>query len=205
MDKVLKQTWWDYNLPNEHMFNTFLGWIGGTDATSKVKFRSFIKDKNFKNIIDIGCGPATEYEGFKKDNIDIEYTGSDSSEFLCNYNSSRGVNMIKAEAHNLPVENSSYDVSHSRHVLEHQPDFRPVLDELVRVGSKLAVHIWFHKPEDKEIIDYDPGSNLYHNFYKKEDVENHLLENKKVERVEWLEVDDKENILLVWLKQNYEG
>jgi SAM-dependent methyltransferase len=199
MDKILKQTWWDNNLPDQRMFNTFLGWIGGTDAASKVKFRSFLKDKDYKSIIDIGCGPATEYEGFKKDSIDIQYTGVDSSEFLCNYNSNRGVPMIKAEAHSIPVEDSAFDVAHSRHVLEHQPDFRPVLDEIVRVASKLAVHIWFHKPEDKEIIDHDSSTNLYHNFYKKEDIENYLAQNKKVQKVEWLNVDEKENILLIWL------
>lgn len=199
--EIYKQTWWDNNLINENMFKTFLGWVGDSSAVSKKKFREFLKNKNFTSIVDVGCGPATEFFGFAEDGIKINYTGVDSSNYLVNYNKNRNIPMILAEAHDIPVVDNSFEVAFSRHVLEHQPSFKPVLSELVRISSKLAVHIWFHKPEDKEIIDYDPNQKLYHNFYKKEDIENFLMLNKKVKNIEWLNVDEKENILLVWLKE----
>lgn len=201
MSDILKQTWWDNNLNNKSMFNTFLGWVGDSSAPSKKRFREFLKDQNFKSIVDVGCGPATEFFGFANEGIEIQYTGVDSSEFLVNYNQDRNIPMVLAEAHNIPVPDDSFEVAFSRHVLEHQPTFAPVIDELIRISSKLAVHIWFHKPEDKEIIDYDSGQNLYHNYYRKVDIEQHLLSNKKVKSIEWIDVDDTENILLVWLKE----
>jgi len=196
-----KQTWWDDNLSNKNMFKTFLGWVGDSSAASKKKFREFLKNKNFKTIIDVGCGPATEFFGFADDGINIDYTGVDSSKFLVEHNKSRNIPMLLAEAHNIPVNDNSFDVAFSRHVLEHQPSFKPVLNELIRISSKLAVHIWFHKPEDREIIDYDSNQKLYHNFYRKDDIENFLKLNKKVKNIEWIDVDEKENILLIWLKE----
>lgn len=201
MSEIYKQTWWDNNLTNNNMFNTFLGWVGDSSAESKVFFRNYLKDKDYKNIVDVGCGPATEYFGFKQDNINIEYTGVDSSEFLFNYNKNRDIPMIHAEAHRIPVDNDSFEISFSRHVLEHQPSFKPVLDELIRISSKLAVHIWFHKPEDVEIIDYDDAQKLYHNFYKKIDIEEYLKLNEKIKNFEWVDINEKENILLIHMKE----
>ena len=126
---ILKQTWWDNNL-STHM-NKFLGWVSGSDAESKIYFRNFIKASNikFKNCLDVGCGPATEYLGFQQDSIDIEYTGVDSSVILNNINVEKGIPMIQAEGHSVPVNNNSYDLVFSRHVLEHQLSFEPILEE----------------------------------------------------------------------------
>ena len=38
---ILKQTWWDNNLTIN--MNKFLGWVGKSDAESKVFFRNVIK------------------------------------------------------------------------------------------------------------------------------------------------------------------
>jgi len=202
MSNIYKQTWWDTNLPNESMFNTFLGWVGDSEAESKIKFRQFLKNRNFKNILDVGCGPATEYFGFKKDDIVIEYMGVDSSQFLVDYNLRRGIPMLMSEAHDIALTDNSYEVVFSRHLLEHQPSFEPVLDEIIRISSKLAVHIWFHKPADEEKIDFDDGQKLYHNFYRREDIEKHLMQNDKVKNFEWLDVNAEENILLIWIKDS---
>jgi ubiquinone/menaquinone biosynthesis C-methylase UbiE len=200
MTNTYKQTWWDNNLNNEYMFNVFLGWVGDSSAKSKVFFREFLKQHNFESIIDIGCGPATEFFGFKNDNINIEYTGVDSSAILVDKNLKQGIPMIKAEAHSIPVEDSSYEIAFSRHVLEHQPAFGPVLDEMIRIGKKLAAHTWFKKPSNEEVISYDPAQQLYHNTYNKEDINKYILSNQKVKNFEWIEIDETECLLLVWLK-----
>ena len=201
MSKIIKQTWWDENLPT--MYETFISreWIGDSTAESKVYFRNFLKEGDFSTIIDIGCGPATEYEGFKNDGIKIKYIGVDSSEYLYERNIIQNIPMILAPAHEIPVQDSSYEVAFSRHVLEHQPDFRPVIDEMVRVGSKLAVHIFFIKPANYENIDFNPDTNLYSNTYQQSSIEEYLLKNPKVEEVEWKDITSNENILLIWLTE----
>ncbi len=199
MSKVLQQTWWDSNLKTK--MDEFKGWVGDHNAESKSFFRNYIKKNNlkFNNMLDVGCGPATEYYGFKNDLIDIDYTGVDSSVILNQLNKEKNINMLNAEAHNIPVSDSSFDLVYCRHVLEHQPSFESVLKELIRCTKKLAIHIFFIKPEEKEQINYDSNSNLYHNKYSKLDIELFLKNTKKIKKFEWQEINKSENILLMWV------
>jgi ubiquinone/menaquinone biosynthesis C-methylase UbiE len=202
---ILKQTWWDNNLTTN--MNKFLGWVGESNAESKVFFRNVIKTSQiqFKNCLDIGCGPATEYLGFQQDNIDIEYTGVDSSVILNNINVEKGIPMIQAEGHSIPVSDSSYDLVFSRHVLEHQLSFEPILEEMIRISSMMVAHTFFIKPEDQpqELIwRKSEIDNLYHTRYNIKDFENFLNSNVKVDRFEWKEINSNENILLIWIKSN---
>jgi ubiquinone/menaquinone biosynthesis C-methylase UbiE len=202
---ILKQTWWDNNLTAK--MNKFLGWVGDSDAESKIFFRNIIKTSQiqFKNCLDIGCGPATEYLGFQQDNIEIEYTGVDSSVILNNINIEKGIPMIQAEGHAVPVSNSSYDLVFSRHVLEHQLSFEPILEEMIRISSMLVAHTFFIKPTDhpQELIwRKSEKDNLYHTRYNIKDFENFLNSNVKVDRFEWQEINSKENVLLVWIKSD---
>ena len=109
--------------------------------------------------------------------------------------------MILAAAHEIPVADNSFDVAFSRHVLEHQPDFQPVLEEMIRISSKLATHIFFKKPSTTKKIDFDPKINLYHNIYSQQDINNYLKQHDKVERFQWQNVTSHENIIFIWLKQ----
>jgi SAM-dependent methyltransferase len=199
MKKILKQTWWDNNLNSK--MQTFLNWVGDSDSESKVFFRNLLKSFSIKieNCLDVGCGPATEYEGFKKDNIDIKYTGVDSSTVLVELNKSRGVPMIHSPAHNIPVEDNSFDLVFSRHVFEHQPDFKPILEEMIRVSSKLVSHIFFIKPGEYEKIKFTEEENLYHVRFKKIDIENFIKNHAKVKKFEWIDINQKENMLLIWI------
>ena len=91
MENIIKQTWWDKNLINR--LDEFKGWIGDSSAESKKFFRDYIKNNNllFKSMLDVGCGVCTEYYSFKNDNIDINYTGVDSSEFLYLFNKEKNI------------------------------------------------------------------------------------------------------------------
>jgi ubiquinone/menaquinone biosynthesis C-methylase UbiE len=205
MKNVLKQTWWDDNLNSK--METFLNWVGDSDVESKIFFRNFLKmsDINFKKCLDVGCGPATEFFGFKKDGISIEYTGVDSSTVLNRINIEKGIPMIQAEGHSIPVTDSSYDLVFSRHVLEHQLSFEPILEEMIRTSSHLATHIFFIKPTESPqrfIWTNSQKENLYHNQYNISDIEDFLKLNKKVDKFEWKEINELENILLIWIKNN---
>lgn len=193
---MFKQTWWDNNLPTR--FEEFYSWVGSESAHSKVFFREFIKNKGFESIVDLGCGPATEYFAYKKEYPEIKYLGVDSCKVLYDKNTEKGVPMILASAEATGLPDNYSDVSFSRHVLEHQPSFQPILSEMLRIGKKLAVHIFFIPPGDKEEhIGYDPSQNLYHNRYKRENIENFLSLHEKVKNFNWYQVNDSEIALII--------
>lgn len=197
-----KQTWWDKNLNNS--IDQFKAWTGTYDAESKVKIRQHVVSKKYKSIADFGCGLATEYFGYKKDNYDIEYIGIDSCNILYEKNISQQVPMILAEASSTSLIDNSYDVSFARHLYEHQPTYKPFLNEMIRVASKEVIHIFFIKPK-KEIIHYDPVENLYHNTFDKQEIEHYCYNNTKVKKVYWIDINKDECSLHIELKDKNEN
>lgn len=194
-----KQTWWDEHLPTK--FDEFSSWIGDKNAESKVFCRNLIKEKGYKSLADIGCGTASEYEAYKEEYPELEYLGVDSSKFLYDKNTERGVPMLLSEGEHLNLEDSSYDVAFSRHVLEHQPDFRPILSEMIRIGKEVAIHVFFIKPNNNvTMVSYDEKDNLYHNYYGKKEIEDFLKSIEKVKSFEWISINGMEEVLITYLK-----
>lgn len=196
---VFKQTWWDNNLPNR--FDEFNSWIGDKNAQSKVFFRNFIKDGNYKSLIDLGCGTATEYFAYKEEYPELIYLGIDSSEVLYENNHNLGVPMKLSSAEDTNLPDNFSEAVFSRHVLEHQPSFKPVLNEMIRLASEIVIHVFFITPKDNvEHIGYDSVNNLYHNRYCREDINNYLMSNGKIESFEWKEINDVETALIIKIK-----
>lgn len=195
-----KQTWWDKNLPNR--MDEFQSWIGGEDAASKVALRKHVITRGYKSLIDLGCGTATEYFAYRREYPELRYTGVDSSENLVLFNRDRGVPMIHSDVVSVPVEDSSHEVAFSRHVLEHQPSFEPMLLEMVRIASEEAIHVFFIPPNDlSTIVNYNESENLYHNQYNKRDINNFLLNNPKVSMVHWEQITKTEVSLHILIKK----
>lgn len=191
-----KQTWWDNNLPKR--FEEFNSWIGDENAQSKVFIRNFVKLEKYLSLIDIGCGTATEYFAYKNEYPELKYLGVESSEILYNLNLKNGVPMILASAESTNLCDNHSEVVFSRHVLEHQPDFRPILGEMIRLASQTAIHVFFITPgENVEHIGYDPIENLYHNRYCKKDIEDFVDLNDKVIGVTWVKINETETALIM--------
>lgn len=189
----MNQTWWNENLSNPETMQLFESWIGKEDAISKKIIRNHVISKKYKSILDVGCGLASEYDGYKNiEKYNIDYTGIDSCKILIDKNRERGINMIEANCEDIPLNNSSIDVVFSRHVLEHQPSFKGTLSEMIRVARKEAIHIFFIKPNDTEIIKYTEHDNLYHNTYCKKDIEEFISSNNKVKKFYWKEINETE-------------
>lgn len=190
----MKQTWWDNNL--EKRFNEFESWVGPSSAKSKVWAREYVKQKGYKSLVDLGCGPATEFFAYKREYPELSYLGVDSSKFLYERNMKLGVPMLLSPIEETNLLNNHSEVAFSRHVLEHQPDFRPVLKEIIRLGSKIGIHIFFIKPgTSPEHIGYDPNENLYHNRYNKKDIEEFI--SPLVESFEWVDIGTDECALII--------
>jgi len=201
MTKVFEQTWWNNNLKNSGKFNEYLGWLGSKEADSRVFINEKIKELEIKSIADFGCGPCVDYITLRDEGYEVDYLGIDSCTHLKEYNESRQINFLNCPVEKTSLEDNTYELSYSRHVLEHLPTYKDCLKEMIRVSSKYVVHIFFIKPGDEEKIAHWSQENLYHNCYKKTDIESYLKRNKKVSSFEWIEINDSENALLVRLNQ----
>ena len=193
-----KQTWWDSNLSKK--FEEFKSWIGDYTAHSKVFVRQYVEGKQYKSIVDFGCGPATEFFGYKNDGYSITYIGVDSSEVLNKFITSQGVTAILAEIEEVPLPDSCTDVAFSRHVLEHLPTFRLALSEMIRIGEKEVINVFFIPPTNEfEKIDFHAPDQLYHNRYNRKEVEDFCKTNPKVKSLRWEKINEKEEILFLEL------
>lgn len=193
-----KQTWWNENLPTR--FDEFSSWIGGKDATSKVFCRKFVSDGRYASLADFGCGTATEFFGYAEEYPGMKYLGIDSCTELVHRNIALDVRMLNASVDDTLLPDNSYEVAFARHVLEHQPSMEPMLNEMIRVGSKVAMHVFFMKPrKEPEAIGFDPTQNLYHNRYDTDKIEKFLIDHPKVKSFEWKDITVDENLLIVYL------
>jgi len=196
---TFKQTWWDDNLPDR--FEEFNSWVGDKNSQSKVYFRKYVKDKNYKTLIDLGCGNATEYFAYKEEYPELNYLGVDSSEILYKKNIENDVPMWLSSAEETNLTDNHSEIVFSRHVLEHQPSFLPVLSEMIRLASKEAIHVFFIPPGDnQEHIGYDGTENLYHNRYNKSDIEKYLVLNEKIGSFFWYNINVVETALIIKIK-----
>ncbi len=182
--------WWNKNV--EVRIDDFKSWVGDYNKASKVYCRKYIADKQYKTIIDCGCGMATDYNGFKKDNYKIDYTGLDSCRFFIDINATHGIKMINAELEkDLRIVSNSYDVVYCREVLEHLNGYEKCLSELIRIGIKEVIIVFFIKPaEEDDKINYWESEDLYHNKYNKDKLEKFINDNPKVDKLFWVDVED---------------
>lgn len=185
-------SWWNKNV--ESRMDDFKEWIGDYNQPSKVYCRSHVTKKKYKTLIDCGCGLATDFYGFKAaDNFEIEYTGLDSCKFLVDLNRNNGISMIESELEiDLPILDSLYDCVYCREVLEHLSAYEKTVSELIRIGSKEVMIVFFIKPTEnvEDEINYWQEEDLYHNKYSKSKLEQFILANPKVEKIEWVDVSD---------------
>jgi ubiquinone/menaquinone biosynthesis C-methylase UbiE len=197
--KIFKQTWWDDNLKKEYRFNEYLGWLGDSNVESRVFIRDNIKELGIKSIADFGCGPCVDYKSLKNDGYEFDYLGIDSCVHLKEVNESENIPFLKSPVEKTGLKDNTYELSYSRHLFEHLPSYKDALKEMIRISSKYVVHIFFIKPSEEENINYWEEENLYHNQYSKNDIEKYLTRNKKVKSFEWMDINDKENALVITL------
>lgn len=184
--------WWNKNM-NENMLPTFKGWVGDSNSESKKYVRNYVISKNYKSIIDIGCGLCDTKQGYKNDNYDIKYTGLDSCKYFIDLGKKNGIDIIESDMNKIDLYDDSFDVVYGRHILEHLPSYKESLNEFIRIAKNEVIIIFFIKPVDKEEIRYTQHDDLYHNVYSKQDIEDFL----KTYNFEWVDVNDKEVVLYI--------
>lgn len=187
--------WWNDNM-NDDKLSIFEGWVGNFNTKSKKLIRDHVILKNYKSILDIGCGLCDTYYGYKQDNYNIEYTGLDSCKYFVEKAIVQNINIIESDMTKIDVPDSSYDVVYGRHILEHLPTYKIALDEFIRIAKFEIIIIFFIKPSNLEEIRYNDGNDLYHNIYSKKDIESSLENND----YNWVEINDSE--IALYIKKN---
>jgi hypothetical protein len=186
-------SWWNNNAKNR--MKDFIVWVGDSDQPSKIYCRGYIAGRQYKSIIDCGCGLASEYTGFKNDNYAIEYTGLDSCTYFVEENRKNHISMIEAELESdLPIKDNSYECVYCREVLEHLSYYEKPIHEMIRIASKEVIIIWFITPtNEQDKINYWEKEDLYHNTYNRQKLEKFILSNNKVSSINWRFINDLSN------------
>jgi ubiquinone/menaquinone biosynthesis C-methylase UbiE len=194
--------WWNKNIQNR--ITDFTSWVGDHDQPTKSYCRKYVADKKYTSIIDCGSGVASEYYGYKNDNYEIQYTGLDSCIYLVNLNRQNGIGMVEAELEkDLPIIDNSYECVYCRGVIEHLSYYETTINEFIRIGKKEVMIGWFIKPDNSEDeVNYWVEEDLYHNKYNLEKLENFISKNDKVDNLFWTDINEKENVLHIILKDN---
>tara|TARA_X000000950_G_scaffold49988_1_gene58777 strand:+ start:15202 stop:15846 length:645 start_codon:yes stop_codon:yes gene_type:complete len=196
------EKWWSNNLSNETYIHegenidspgmeTFTSdWMGAIDSKDRKKVRRFLK--KYSSILDVGCGGAHEFFALKKYRK-IQYTGVDITPEIVEYNKEKGINCFLGSANELNFPDSSFEVIHIRHVVEHMKDVEMPLNETIRVGEKLVIISFFIGPnnENDDIIKLDnegTTGELYHNNYSKKSIAKYLNNNPKVKSFKYIDL-----------------
>jgi len=196
------EEWWEKNI--DTMVPTFAGWLGGCSSPSRVKTRQHLRAKNYKSILDIPCGLGIDYFGYKEDSMDIEYLGIDITPKLVELAKEKNIPVRQGSIEDIPCFDSSFDVCYSRHILEHLSYYETAIQELIRVAKFEVLIIFFIKPTDapdRIVFDTDPNWLIYHNYYNRQKLEKYVLSNSKTKSIEWEDVNEKEVLLHIYLKQ----
>ncbi len=189
-----KNTW---SRANGIQFDTaegFLKWMGGLDAPDR-KLTTKLFNEDSKTFLDVGCGVAHEYFALKHYKCDYHYTGVDITPEFVRLAQEEGIPVYLSSAEDIIFYDSTFDIVHMRHVVEHMNNFERPISEMIRVGKEQVIISFFIKPTSKptwincEQSQYMTTINkdmvIYNNRYNKESIERLLSTNKKVHSWEW--------------------
>lgn len=122
-----------------------------SDRVNSQKFRylkEFVGEKRPKRVLDLGCGRGiisleiSELAGSVW-GIDYSQENLDQARMFQKELGVRNVRFLRADAKKLPFKDNYFDMVISSEVLEHIPDPKSVLEEIVRVCKR---DIWIDVP-----------------------------------------------------------
>jgi len=145
------EQWWQNNVANGKyytidQFRTILG-----NIDSRKAYLDIVKSGD--RVLDVGCGLGLDYEFYRKNNIDIDYTGIDvCTGFIedCRKTYPQGRFEVYP-SYETPYGDKEFNVATARHLLEHLKEPYSTLSEMCRVAEQVAI-IWFIHPGVEEKI-----------------------------------------------------
>lgn len=199
--KVHEQWWRNHYATHADRFTS---WFGNVDAVARLSARAHIKKQGYRTVLDIPCGMCAEYSGYKKEGHEIDYIGMDITEQFVDRARGLGIQAVQASIEKIPCNDSVVDVSYAHNILEHLPGYEAALYELIRVARQEVIVVFFMAPRAGETY-INPqlieGDLLYHNRYDKDQLEQYIIQNSKVEWFDWEQINENECILHIYLRK----
>ena len=144
-------SWWDDQPPE--VLEVFLqDEVEGVDHPSRRYVRDWLTSHPGLTILDIPCGPGVEYDGIMAAGVPTSYIGMDASDRMLEVVRKRHPDgdFRKGDITDIPLGSGVVDVVLCRHVLEHLDDYRPAVDEAVRVARHRVFLVLFRDPTHSE-------------------------------------------------------
>lgn len=66
----------------------------------------------------------------------------------------------------------SFDIVYTKATLEHQPNFKYGLEQMLRAARRLVLINWYRPPADEPLTEFHDDIQLHFNTYRRTDVEN---------------------------------
>lgn len=183
--------WWNRNAASR--MGDLLWWLGGHSAMTRAVMREHVMQRGYHSLLDVGCGPAIDREGFANLRYPLDYHGVDQCEMFVHKARERNLQVQVSTTDALPFPDLFFDVSYCRHVLEHLPEPEPTLAEMIRVAKCEVIVTFFLSPgmEDELQGNDDDGCMLHHNRWSERRICLALWGNDRVRRVRFQPVNEE--------------
>jgi SAM-dependent methyltransferase len=179
-----RRYYWDATRPQE--LDHVVELLSNPQDPERIEIRRVLADAGVKTLLDAGCGPATELAGYRQAGLTLRYTGLDGSQRMLGVARDRhpDARFVRGALERMPFANESFDAVLLKHVLEHQADYRPVLNEALRVARRMVIINFFHRllPVRRDIRLMD-RRGFWNNWYSRPSFTN-LLKALGVSRFE---------------------
>jgi len=184
-------------LSRDHVKNVFMKGRGfGIDSLGRIRVAELIKEKGFKNVLDMPCCNCVMYEVLKKYIPNIDYYGSDLTAQMLNVSKELfpelGDRLSQGYIQKTVFSDNKFDVVIARHIFEHIPDWRDAMSECMRIAREFVYYVFYIPPGDQEHIQLvnNATGNYCLNTYREVDVIEQFM-GRKYQK--YIEISDKTN------------
>lgn len=176
-------TWWDNNW---HRLTDITHWLETSDPLSRQYIYDLVKDRGFKTILEAGPGLFADAKKLKRI---ADYEAIDQTEQVVSLGKKKRIRTVKASIEEMPYKDGAFQIVYARHVVEHLPDFRDALREMIRVAEKCVVLVFFLLDEHSEWSKLSKHDDLHQNTYSQKEINAYL--DKQGVQYEWTGENDK--------------
>lgn len=186
-------------------------WLGGVDHPSRMRLRERIAECHYESVLDCGAGLGLDYIGMQNISHPVKWVGIEPSDQMREaarnivsdkWGLEKPIPVKKGSIQKIPFRDSEFDFVYARHILEHLPKIEEPLNEMIRVSTLEVVVVFFMRPGRETYLTRE-RDGLWQNWWSKEDIENILKANPKVEVWFWESLDN-ECLLHVYLNASQE-
>ncbi len=138
--------YWDR--ADEDEFQKLVGkHLSNKDDPERAEIRKILINHGVEEVLDLGCGIATEKTSYDAYGVNVHYVGLDMSSRMLNLakNAHPETDFVMGNLKSIPFQDNSYDAVLLKHTLEHQIHYENAVSEAVRVSKNIVIINFFHR------------------------------------------------------------